>query len=371
MNKKLKAMMYKLTDTRKEKSMLPANVVEMFEKHAKRVSEFFKRYSKPVNLEIHLSGDEKKGYHLSYSLRLKDGSIVYADGRDRSLEKLVAEVFRSFIRALKRERAQERKEHLVKRAKKAKEKLIKAQRTLVDLHHNDLQEEFKYLIGELLPSVKRYMHRRIRTFEAKGLIPEGKVSLMRAFDRVKEYLFEHFAEYEKGNVPLDLQAYKAADEVLESILKSGEWAENLEVTSIEELAKKEAKSMEEEFSTDGDGDLVMLEELDDISYHLDEYTTDDINLAVDDEERIMEELDEGNSAHSKEDILNKKINTLMHELPWEDSGVYDLYIHGNLSFEEIAVVKDKEPKEIENIVKKVEMHLKSELSTGNANTLAQ
>ena len=42
MNKKLKAMMYKLTDTRKEKSMLPANVVEMFEKHAKRVSEFFK-----------------------------------------------------------------------------------------------------------------------------------------------------------------------------------------------------------------------------------------------------------------------------------------------------------------------------------------
>ena len=355
------AMMYNLNDTRKENTKLPANLVQVFERQAGRVSDFFKRYSKKVKLEIHLNGSEKSGYHISYSVRLKDGSIVYADGHGRSLEKLAAEVFRSFLRALKKERAQERKEHLVKKAKRAKRQLLAAQKSLAHLHQNNLQNEFDYLITQLLPSVKRYVRRRIKLFEAKGLIPEGKVKSKNVFDRVKAYLFEHFKEFDNGQMSMDLWVFKAADEVLESVLKSDEWIEDAKFTSVEELERKEVKSMEEEFSTDGDGDLVMLEELDDISYHLDDYTTDDINLAVDDEEKILEALDNEKGRENKEDVINEKLNALMHHLPLEDSGVFDLYIHGKLSVEEIAVVKGKKTSEIEDIVQRVESDLKKEL----------
>lgn len=354
-------MKYLLHDTRKEKSIHKDQLEALFERQSKRVAEFFKRYSKPVDLEIHLSGNDKSGYHISYSLQLKDGSVVYADGFGRDLLKVVPEVFQSFIRALKKERAKERKEHLVKKAKRTKKQLLRAQHSLVQLHKSGMKNEFGFLMEKLLPSIKQYIARRIRVFEAKGLVPKGAVSIKAAFEEVKEYLYQNFYELEKSKLPINLWVYKAADEVLESILKSEAWDEKVEKVSIEELERKEQQSMKEEFSTDGDGDLVMIEELDDISYHLNDYTTDDLNLAVNEEENILEQLDEKNVSDSGEEWIQDKLNKLLQELPLEQSAIFDLHVQSKLSKVEIAAVKGMTESEVEGVLIKVESQLKDGL----------
>ena len=336
---------------------LPLSVEQLFMQQAKKVSDFFKRYSKPVKLEIHLSGSQKTGYHLAYSVRLKDGSIVYASGKKRTLEALPHEVFKSFLRALKRERAAERKDHLVNKAKRLKKQMMASTQALTEMHSQQQQESFEFLVEQLLPSVKNYLRRRLKVFEVKGLIPEGKVSVKKVFEQFKTRLFELFGNRDE-KLPMHLWAYRVADELLENTLKSQAWDGSGEVISFEELSAKQLREMEEEFSTDGDGDLVMIAELDDITYHLDDYLTDDINLVVNEEDKLLEALEQENPGVDAEQTFHRKTSAMLARMPLQDSSIFDLHILNQLSPEEIAAIKNMDVAQVQATIGQVKEKLR-------------
>lgn len=358
LDKKYPTMKYKFIDTRKEKVDLPWSMQEEFAAHAKKVGQFFKRYTKPVTLEIHLSGSKKAGYHLAYSVKLKDGSVVYASGKSHELLALPNEVFRSFLKALKKERAIERKEHLVNKAKRMKEAMIKSRSALQEMSGKGQREEFAFLIGQLLDPVKHYMRRRIKVFEVKGLIPEGALKLDEVFESYKTRLFEQYPTMIASNVSPEIWAYRLADEELEKALKARAWDGTDKRVSIEELTAKEIKEMEEEFSTDGDGDLVMLEELDDISYHLDDYITEDIELGVNEEEKLLEQLEAESPDVPAEQSFHRKTSAMLASMPLQESSIFDLYVHSRLSVEEIALVKNIPADEVQKTLDNVRQQLR-------------
>ena len=72
--------------------------------------------------------------------------------------------------------------------------------------------------------------------------------------------------------------------------------------NIDTYSKPEWDEMAENFSTDGDGDLLMIEELDDISYNHNEYTLNHVFIE-DDEIELTKKLDK--TFHN--DDVNKHI----------------------------------------------------------------
>lgn len=92
--------------------------------------------------------------------------------------------------------------------------------------------------------------------------------------------------------------------------------------------------MDEKFTRDGDGDLVMLEELDDISYSKQDYTLADVFIA-DEEADFIEKL----SAKLTEEQIQQQIKSALFLLPFQLRTIFELSVNQQFDTEAIASIK--------------------------------
>lgn len=93
--------------------------------------------------------------------------------------------------------------------------------------------------------------------------------------------------------------------------------------------------MQEGFSTDGDGDLMMLEEFDDPSYPKYEYRLADVFVEENPEEAWIEKLNRELSGPE----LHEYIDMVLHRLPTPMRSIYDLAVNQRFKPYEIAKIK--------------------------------
>lgn len=208
--------------------------------------------------------------------------------------------------------------------------------TLHTHKRNNDRTAFNQVLEAFLPQLKRYVANRLRTAVRKGWIPKGKYDPMDIVDEVYLALFEQFNEADMDSARLRVRLFQLAEQKLAEIIEQER--EHRGDLSIEALAAQELKTLEEHITADADGEVVFVEDLDDISYHLD-----------DDKPKIWL-LDEGFEAELLEvlelpqEILADKtkrglLAQTYQNLPTLSRIVLELRTRGGLSVVEIAEVQ--------------------------------
>ncbi|HFA51477.1 MAG TPA: sigma-70 family RNA polymerase sigma factor [Bacteroidetes bacterium] len=191
---------------------------------------------------------------------------------------------------------------------------------------------FNEVMEKLLPGVKRYISRRLATAVSKGLVPVRKYKVEDFVGDLFIKAYDHIHEV-KEDRHFHTWLFKKADELLDDAITEEEF-DGAFFENIDDYGKPELDEMEEKFSTDGDGDLVMEEELDDLSYPKNDYGLKDV-FVENTERGLVEKLDKELS----EEEIQRHINRVMHHLPAPVRDVFDLCVNQHFEPEQTAAIK--------------------------------
>lgn len=204
---------------------------------------------------------------------------------------------------------------------------------------------FDDLMEELLPEVKEYIKRQIIIAVKNNTLPEGKYKVEDFTDELYVQAYDHIQELTaSGAMPKWL--FSKADEILEETVIEEDF-DSMFFKNIDDYTKDEQEAMQELFTHDGDGDLVMLEELDDLSYSTQNYTLEDI--FVDDiETDLLEKID---TCMTKE-AIHRQIESVLLFLPFNMRTIFELSVYQRFKSDEIAEIKKITISEVEDTLMK-------------------
>lgn len=222
---------------------------------------------------------------------------------------------------------------------------------LVQFKKEDDQEAFNSLLLKTFHQVKRYITKRLSTALAKGNLPKGKYKPDDFIDQLFIEAYDHF-EAVKDEEGLHPWLFKKADELLENRIIDEEFDDYF-LKNIDDYSRPEWDEMEEKFSTDGGGDYVMIEELDDISYPKNDYVLNHV-FVEDYKKEIMDQLDEDLG----EENIRKHVAMVLHNLPLQMRAVFELATEHQFTLEEITIIRNQSLEEVrlllENARKSIE-----------------
>ena len=243
-------------------------------------------YKKDLLLEVFIKKNKNQHYHIAVSLRLKSKWLLQeSDGPNAFL--LVNELLDKLRNRIKDQLLIERREYIKKRRHHSSQTFIENFDTLTQLNQRNEYSLFEHIIKTNLPLLRNYIKRRLKFAKHKGLAGNA---VMSADDLLNEAFLQAFELY--SSRPDELEAfvpwlYQLADEVVEKHVQETA-LESANTQSLSELEKVTASSMEENFTADADGDLVMLEELDDPSYQSKYYHAEELLKGLADDEMLKE-----------------------------------------------------------------------------------
>ena len=227
---------------------------------------------------------------------------------------------------------------------------------LIRLKEEDDQHEFNKLMQPLLPDVKAYLAQRLSNTVRSGLLPSGKYKVEDFLDELYLRAYEQIGEVEDEK-DLHPWLFKKSDELLQDAIVDEEFNVSF-LKDINLYTRAEWDQMQEEFSAEGDGDLVMLEEFDDPSYPRYAYKISDVFVS-DPQEGLMKELD----AELKATEIHDHINMVLHHLPVPLRSVYDLAVNQGFKPYEIARIKGISVYQVEAYMAKVREIIRLSLKT--------
>ncbi len=226
---------------------------------------------------------------------------------------------------------------------------------LIRLKEENDRDSFNTLMQKILPDIEEYMARRLSFAVGNGDLPQGKYGVADFTDELYIIAFDHIGEVEdeKGLRPW---LFKKADELLEDTIVEEEFNEFF-FEDIEKYTKAEWDAMQEEFSTDGDGDLMPLEEFDDPSYPKYEYHLADVFVGKNPEEEWSEKL----NSELDDTEIHQHIDLVLHRLPAPMKSIYDLAVNQRFTPSEISKIKRVSVKKVDSHLAKVRQSIKISL----------
>jgi len=225
---------------------------------------------------------------------------------------------------------------------------------LVTFKKEEDKTSFNEQLLKILPEVKKYINGRLIAAIKKGNFSKGKYKADDFVDQLFIEIYDHIDEVKKEK-DFYLWLFKKTNELLEDIIVEEEFDEFF-FKNIDEYSKPEWDEMAENFSTDGDGDLLMIEELDDILYNHNDYTLNKVFIE-DDEKELTNKIDK----KLNEEEIGRHINMVLYNLPLAMRDVFDLFTNQQFTLEEVASIRNSTVKEIEKLLKDAKNALKVSL----------
>jgi len=215
---------------------------------------------------------------------------------------------------------------------------------LVQLKKQGEQKSFNELVLKIMPEIRKYINNRLSTAIKKGHFSKGKYKADDFIDQLFIEIYDNIDEVENEK-DFYLWLFKKTNALLEDIIVEEEF-DDLFFRNIDDYSKPEWDEMQEKYSTDGDGDLLMIEELDDMSYNHNNYTLN--HVFIEDKEKAMiEKIDK----HLSEEEIQHHISLVLHNLPLPMRNVFELFTIEKLSLEEIAEIRNNTLKEVKQLLK--------------------
>ena len=214
------------------------------------------------------------------------------------------------------------------------------------------------LMRPYLPSVKRYVANRLRMAVIDGILARGKYRVEDITDEVYIKLKEEFDDGRLSVDQIKLKMFMLADRQLEEILAE-EYVHGEDV-SVEEIVAGEMKTLEEKYVAEADGDLVLYEELDDVSYQHDQEQKTVYLLEPGFESDLITALDLEKSCAETADARKILAGTYQH-LPLLTTIIIDLHVAGGLNAVEIAEIRNMDARDVDRIIHRVKVHFAAAL----------
>ncbi|RMG80967.1 MAG: sigma-70 family RNA polymerase sigma factor [Bacteroidetes bacterium] len=231
-------------------------------------------------------------------------------------------------------------ENTVKKQRDMKKEAEKIFPKLKTVRENKDKPAFAEIIKTFWPDIKHYITKNLVGAVRKGQIPARKYKVEDLMDDLFILAYEHFHEV-KSEKDFYVWLYKKADELLSDIIAESDFDRSF-IENIDKFQQYEWDEMEEEFSVDGDGDLVMIEELDDLSYPKNDYTLNDV--FVDEAEApLIETLSQKLSTEE----INRHIDMVLSQLAAPVRSAFDLAVKKQFKPAEIATIKSVSVEQVE------------------------
>ncbi len=203
---------------------------------------------------------------------------------------------------------------------------------LIRLREEEDRKAFNELMQTILPDVEEYIARSLSAAVRNGDIPSGKYKVEEFVNELYLIAFDHIGTIEDEK-ELPFWLFKKADELLEERIIENERDTHF-IENIERFTAAEWQQMQEEYSVDGEGELVLLEEFDDPSYPKYEYTLADAFIE-NPESKWIEKL----HADLSKNEVHDHIDMVLHRLPAPMKSIYDLAVNQKFAPIEIAKIK--------------------------------
>ncbi|MEQ8218729.1 MAG: sigma-70 family RNA polymerase sigma factor [Arenibacter sp.] len=216
-------------------------------------------------------------------------------------------------------------------------------RDLIRLKKEGDLSSFNNLLLKSIPEVKRYINKNLNRALTNGKIDRNKYKANDFIDQLFIEVYEHIDEI-KNEKEFYPWMFKKVDELMGDILEEEEF-DSLFFENIDNYSKPEWDEMQEKFSTDGDGDLVMKEEWDDISYAKNDYVLNHV-FVEDGDQKILVQLDKELGAEN----IRKHTEMVLHHLPMPMRTVYELFAEHQFDITEIAKIRNSSVEEVESLL---------------------
>ncbi len=220
-------------------------------------------------------------------------------------------------------------------------------------------EDFGNKVLAAVPHVQGYVKHRLYTAETSGIIPRNMYKTNGIIDDSIVKLYENYRNETDANDDLKLKLFALISDNLDELYKKEEFHKNTVSTS--KMLERELALLKENYTIDLDTDLLLPEELDDISYHQNDREVPSV-LYADAEKNIISVLDIYDSRKELNEENRVALNKIYNWLPFETSNILDLLVFGKLNYDEIAEIKDIDRVEVKNIISAVSKNFRKNLN---------
>ncbi|MBO3117425.1 hypothetical protein J4050_11745 [Winogradskyella sp. DF17] len=226
--------------------------------------------------------------------------------------------------------------------------------SLKEISSKTAQTAFDKKVLSVVQHLHPYVKHRIYIAETTGILPKNMYSSNGIIDDCIIELYSKGFNIEAERMAVKLELFKLVDNYMNELFKKE--AFHKKTISTDSILKDELSRLGEDYTIDADLDLILNTELSDISYNQDH--NNHLYLYEDKETSILKafELEDLSMTESP-----KVFGRFYSWLPVNISNIIDLYIFGNLDFNEIATIKKIETSRVELIFDKVKKSFRTHL----------
>ncbi|MBJ2175685.1 sigma-70 family RNA polymerase sigma factor [Aureibaculum sp. A20] len=214
---------------------------------------------------------------------------------------------------------------------------------LVQLKKEEDKKSFNELVLKILPEINKYIVGRLNSAIKNGHFSKNKYKPDDFIDQLFIEIYDHIDAFDNQK-DFYLWLFKKTNALLEDTIEEEEF-DNLFLKNIDIYTKPEWDEMEENYTVDAGGDLLLIEELDDISYNHNDYTLNHVFIE-NKEDKLVKKLDK---ELSKERI-HTQIAMVLQKLPMAMNTVFELFTNYKFTAKEIAEIRNSSVTEVEKLL---------------------
>ncbi|WP_282111999.1 RNA polymerase sigma factor [Maribacter stanieri] len=222
---------------------------------------------------------------------------------------------------------------------------------LVSFKRKENRESFNSELLKVLPQIYRYVSKRLNSAVANGKLNKGMFNPNDFTDQLFIEVYDNIDDIKTEN-ELHIFLFKKVDELLEDSLVEEEF-DHVFFDNIDTYSKPEWDAMEENYTQDGDGDFLLLEELDDKSVDKSNYSLNQVFI-TEEEKQLADKLDE---SLNKERIY-RHIQLVLDKMNMPMRTVFELYANEGLTTKEIAEIRKATLSQVEDLLSSARKLLK-------------
>ncbi|WP_431157564.1 hypothetical protein [Winogradskyella poriferorum] len=226
--------------------------------------------------------------------------------------------------------------------------------TFKELSSKSAQSSFDKKVLSAVPHLHPYVKHRIYIAETTGILPKNMYSSNGIIDECIIKLYSSGFNIEAERMAVKLELFKLVDNYMNELFKKE--AYHKKTISTDSILKDELSKLGEDFTVDADLDLILNTELSDISYN--QNHSNHLYLYEDKEASMLRafELEDLSPSESP-----KVFGRFYNWLPINISNIVDLYVFGNLDFDDIAKIKHITTERVALIFDRVKRSFRSHL----------
>ncbi|MBV7270491.1 hypothetical protein [Winogradskyella luteola] len=226
--------------------------------------------------------------------------------------------------------------------------------TFKELSSKSAQTTFDKKVLSVVSHLHPYVKHRIYIAETTGILPKNMYSSNGIIDDCIIKLYSNGFNIEAEKMAVKLELFKLVDNYMNTLFKKEAYHKNTISTDV--ILKDELSKLGEDYTIDADLDLILNTELSDISYQQDQGNP--LYLYEDKETSILKAFELENLSPTESP---KVFGRFYNWLPINISNIVDLYIFGNLDFDEIAKIKHITTERVTLIFDRVKKSFRSHL----------